>query len=412
MTRKKRKFNVIDLFAGCGGLTDGFEQSGLYNTIACVEWDKTCCNTLINRLKSKWGYADANKRVLRYDIQKTKKLFFGWENEEKYGSSDGIDSLLKDGESVDVIIGGPPCQAYSVAGRIRDTNNMSNDYRNYLFENYIEMVKHYKPNLIIFENVPGMLSATPGGTPIIPKIKEAFFSAGYEIIDDLKSSAIVDVSEYGVPQLRRRIIILGVKRGFFNGKEKEALNDFYSNILPSYKVDKIPTVAEAIFDLPKIKPVSDSNKKISHNLISKGVSFLNHIPRFHSERDITIFKELAQDLTMENRKYKNTQDLKDLYFEKTGKRSNIHKYFVLSPDKPSNTIVSHLKKDGLRHIHPDPDQARSITPREAARLQSFPDDFEFLGPVGEQYKMIGNAVPPKMALIIAKSINQLVDKYA
>jgi DNA (cytosine-5)-methyltransferase 1 len=129
-------------------------------------------------------------------------------------------------------------------------------------------------------------------------------------------------------------------------------------------------------------------------------------------RDIEIFRELATDLSRKDKKYRTVEDLKRLYTEKTGKLSNVHKYYVLEPDKPSNTIVAHLHKDGLRHIHPDPAQARSITVREAARLQSFPDDFTFLGSMGDQYKMIGNAVPPTMARNIAFSLNELLQKYS
>ena len=154
--------NTIDLFAGCGGLTEGFKQSGHYNTIACIEWDKAPCDTLRHNLQKKWNYSDADKRVIQFDIQRTQELIDGWDDPE-YGKSEGLDSLVKTyGGTVDLIIGGPPCQAYSVAGRIRDKDGMKNDYRNYLFENYIEIVKHYKPKAFVFENVPGILSARPG----------------------------------------------------------------------------------------------------------------------------------------------------------------------------------------------------------------------------------------------------------
>jgi len=119
---------------------------------------------------------------------------------------------------------------------------------------------------------------------------------------------------------------------------------------------------------------------------------------------------LAADRSRKNKKYKNTEDLKKLYTKITGKTSSVHKYYVLDSAQQSNTIVSHLHKDGLRHIHPDPDQARSITVREAARLQSFPDDFEFLGSMGDQYKMVGNAVPPVLAKIVAESVASFFDE--
>jgi DNA (cytosine-5)-methyltransferase 1 len=138
---------------------------------------------------------------------------------------------------------------------------------------------------------------------------------------------------------------------------------------------------------------------------------MNHVPRHHSDRDKQIFRELARDASKKKRKYDSIRAIKKLYTERTGKTSNVHKYHVIDPKGQSNTIVAHLYKDGLRHIHPDPSQARSITVREAARLQSFPDDFEFLGSMGDQYKMVGNAVPPKLASAIAKSILELISKY-
>ncbi len=173
------KIKSIDLFAGCGGLMDGFEQSGLYDTIATVEWEKAPCKNLKNRLKTKWNYEDAERRVLQFDIQRTEELFEGWSNDPEYGSSVGLDKLISEANGIDVIIGGPPCQAYSIAGRVRDEHGMKNDYRNYLFESYLKVVNKYGPKLFVFENVPGMLSAQPGDRPIIEIIRESFNAAGY-----------------------------------------------------------------------------------------------------------------------------------------------------------------------------------------------------------------------------------------
>ena len=411
--KRSKKINYLDLFAGCGGLTDGFEQTGLYNALACVEWDKSACETLSKRLCERWGYEKAKDFVLRFDIQRTKELINGWDNDTEYGSSKGFDNFVGKNE-VDIIIGGPPCQAYSIAGRIRDEHGMKNDYRNYLFQSYLKIVDQYKPKLFVFENVLGMLSAAPDGELIINKIREGFSSIGYELIEDIKGSAVFDVSEFGVPQNRTRVILIGINRNYFKEYDLQAiLKDFYLNIASKYKVKEIRTVKDAIYDLPKFKPLKEpikiSGKKYSH--FPTMTDFYNHTPRFHSQRDIEIFEELAKDVYYGYNKYSSIQSLKDLYTQKTGKTSSVHKYNVLDWNKPSNTIVAHLYKDGLRHIHPDYKQARSITVREAARLQTFDDDFEFLGSQSDQYKMIGNAVPPLFAKVLASAVSEFLEKY-
>ena len=372
-----KRYNTIDLFAGCGGLMDGFMQEGSYNTLACVEWESFPCQTIANRLAKKWNHRNANEEVIRFDIQRTEELINGFDD-PVYGKHQGLAKLV--GESkVDVIIGGPPCQAYSLAGRIRDPHGMKDDYRNYLFESYIRILNHFKPSLFVFENVMGMLSAAPDGTPIVDKIREAFDKAGYFVIDDFKS-AVFDVADFGIPQHRKRVIILGVNKALGTRDSalcKKILDEFYTVLMPLYKKNAKPrTVRSAIGDMPAIYPSKDILKKDGHK-------YSHH----------------------------STDSLKELYTKMTGKKSNIHKYYVLRWDEPSNTIPAHLYKDGMRHIHPDPTQARSITVREAARLQTFADDFEFLGPMMAQYKMIGNAVPSDFAKIIAKAIQKIMTQF-
>ena len=405
-----KKINTIDLFAGCGGLMDGFEKSNFYDTLACVEWEKSPCENLKKRLKEKWNYNNANEIVMRFDIQRTQELFSGWKNDIEYGNGKGLDNLIGDNK-IDVIIGGPPCQAYSIAGRIRDKDGMKNDYRNYLFESYLKVVNRYKPKFFVFENVPGILSASPDGEPIIERIKKRFDECEYTILDNLKK-AIIDVSEYGVPQNRKRIIILGVSKKYFGEKKANIIvNEFYNKYLNRYKTKKM-TVKKAIGDLPKLLPTDEyrkEGKKYSH--LFEEYKIANHIPRFHSERDKKIFYLLEKDISDGTNFYNSTEKLKELYYQQTGKKSNVHKYYVLRWDEQSNTIPAHLYKDGLRHIHPDPEQARSITVREAARLQSFDDDYEFIGSMMDQYKMIGNAVPPKFSNAIAKAIKDIFNDY-
>ncbi len=409
------KYNTIDLFAGCGGLMDGFMQEGGFNTLACVEWELFPCQTLANRLEKKWHHKDAKEEVVRFDIQRTDELINGFDD-EVYGKHIGLKKLIGD-KKIDVVIGGPPCQAYSLAGRIRDPHGMRNDYRNYLFESYIRILEYFKPAFFVFENVVGMLSAAPDGTPIVGKIRKAFDDAGYSVIDDFKN-AVYDVADFGIPQHRKRVIILGINKDL-NANESglcnKMLDEFYNDQMPQFMISSIPkTVKDAIGDLPVILPTKDVIKekghKFSHQPID-GSGVMNHVPRFHSERDKRIFSMLAKDIESGTNQYVSIDALKKLYTEMTGKKSNIHKYYVLRWNEPSNTIPAHLYKDGMRHIHPDSAQARTITVREAARLQTFADDFEFLGPMMAQYKMIGNAVPSDFAKIIAQGLHNILNKH-
>ena len=404
--------NTIDLFAGCGGLTEGFKQSDHFNTIACVEWETAPCENLKYHLRKKWGTLNVEQRVLRFDIQRTQELLYGW-NDDDYGQSEGLDALVRnDGGTVDLIIGGPPCQAYSIAGRIRDKDGMKNDYRNYLFESYLEIVEHYKPKAFVFENVPGMLSARPGDGSelIIEKIKRHFSEAGYTILDSLKD-AIIDFAEYGVPQRRSRLVILGLNKEYYGDDASSLLNEFYSTILPQNKVKTAKTVYDALKNLPPLypltEPIKTNGKRLSH-LGHSDNEVHNHEARFQNLRDIEVFRMLAKDIETKAYKYSSTDALKELYTKITGRTSNVHKYNVLRWDEPSNTIPAHLYKDGLRHIHPDSEQARSITVREAARLQTFPDDYKFVSGSSLNFKMIGNAVPPLFAKILAESIYTLL----
>ena len=411
----KRAINTIDLFAGCGGLNEGFAQTGLYRMISGVEWDKAPVDCLRYRMKTKWGVADSDERILRFDMQRTDELINGWAEDPEYGSSAGLNHYVKEsGEKLDLIIGGPPCQAYSIAGRGRDEHGMKNDYRNYLFESYLRIVNYFRPKAFVFENVPGVLSAKPGDGSflIIDRIRKEFLNAGYHLYDDLKK-AVIDMTEYGIPQRRKRIILLGINGDYYSAEQaKELLERFYSTELPRHK-ENVQTVREAIGDLPGLYPIADGKtevvdgKRYSHTL-NPDKTIFNHSPRFANERDIQTFRMLAEDIESGTYQYTTIEDLKKLYSITTGKQSNVHKYYVLRWDEQSNLIPAHLFKDGLRHIHPDPKQARTITVREAARLQSFPDDFHFITNSNLDYKMIGNAVPPKFARKVALSIYDLL----
>ena len=404
-----KDIKTIDLFAGCGGLMDGFEQTGLYETLAAVEWEEAPCRNLKKRLAEKWHYVDADERVLRFDIQRAQELFDGWDD-DVYGKSDGLSKLIGN-KTIDLIIGGPPCQAYSMAGRVRDEFGMKKDYRNYLFESYLKVVKEFRPKAFVFENVPGILTAKPDDRFIIDIIQEQFKKENYCLLPNLRN-AVIDFTEYGVPQNRSRIIILGLDMKNYGEEEsKQLIEKFYSNVLPSKKSKK-KNAWEAIGDLPNLYPLGHdekySGKRISHSLPQPFVE--NHVARWQSARDIEIFRLLEKDIEDKRFEYISTEALKKLYTQKTGHKSNIHKYHVIQKNRPSNLIPAHLYKDGLRHIHPESSQARTITVREAARLQTFDDDYIFYGSNVELFKMIGNAVPPRFSKILAQSLYELLFK--
>lgn len=406
---KDRKLTVIDLFAGCGGLSEGFFMSGDYKELAHVEWELPMVKTLRNRLVHKWGHSESEskKRVIHFDIQKTNELINGNWSEKSinlYGESNsktisnyGMKGIIN--EDVDIIIGGPPCQAYSIAGRAQDPNSMKDDYRNYLFESFVEVVKEFRPSIFMFENVPGMLSAAPGGLPVTTRVHEAFRKIGYKVPNATEMKGVVYSSDdFGVPQKRNRVILIGVR---------EDMGFSYSDIYSEIKKRKIKTdkkkVKDALFDLPELYPldknIRENGRNFSHaQSQTNGVT--DHYPRYHNKRDIRIFREWINN----EMNYKSADEKLAFYNDLFGKNSNHIKYRNLEWDKPSPTVVAHLYKDGLMFIHPDKEQARSITIREAARLQSFPDDFEFEGTLGDKYKMIGNAVPPLMAKEIANAL--------
>lgn len=406
-----RKIKMLDLFAGCGGLTDGFMQTNCFNDIAAVEWKEPQVRTLRNRLRTKWGEQDADERVLHFDIQREAELFAGWSEDKDYESSRGLDYYVNEANGIDIIIGGPPCQAYSVAGRVRDEKGMADDYRNFLFEHYLAIVDRYQPDLFIFENVPGILSAAPHGKKVSEIIQKEFSKKDYEITSKLKG-AIVNAADYNVPQNRKRVILVGIRRKSFKDIDiQKMLDDFYKQILPSHKCENVLTVKDAIGMLPPLEPYWDEehhSKRKSHSVPNCDVTW--HVPRYNNLRDMDTFKLLAEDLESGKNEY-DSKKIAELYEKKVGAKSPIHRYHVLNPNEPSTTIIAHLHKDGNRFIHYDSKQARTITPREAGLLQSFDADFEFLGSRGNVYEMIGNAVPPQLAKALAKSVIELLVKY-
>lgn len=412
----KKKYTFIDLFAGCGGLSEGFLQTGRYNALAHVEWEKPMVDTLRNRLVTKWKESeeDAFKKVVLFDIQKTDELINGlWteDSDQQYGAfnSDIVKSTGLKGivgkKHVDLIIGGPPCQAYSIHGRATDKDSMQNDYRNYLFESFCKVVDAFRPELFVFENVGGLLSAKPGGIPVRNRIYDAFTEIGYDIITPVEMpKALFDTVNFGVPQHRPRVIIIGTKR-----ESNFTLEDFYASIGKEQNTQRQLTVKDAIGFLPALYPLSEPVKEgryMRSHQKNPDMSITQHEARNHGPRERAIFKEWVEN----DMNHISHKAMIDYYLKKTGHKTLYQKYKSLEWDKPSHTVVAHLSKDGYMFIHPDPQQERSVTVREAACLMTFPMDYQFMGSTAYNYKMIGNAVPVQFAKAIATGIYKLLDK--
>lgn len=415
--------NFIDLFAGAGGLSEGFIWAG-FTPVAHVEMDRAACNTLLTRtayhhLKEK-SELDTYIRYLKGEISR-KKLYehlpeekqksvinlpIGNETNEQIFEQ--IDRL-KGNKTIDLIIGGPPCQAYSLAGRSRDKNKMKDDSRNYLFVQYARYLEYYQPRFFVFENVLGLLSAKDKeGKSYIEQMKELFRTVGYET-----EHKVLEAKDYGVLQNRKRIILIGRKgteKGFYPVFEKWIPGVTVSEVLNDLK--PLKAGEGNFFATPYKESVSEYLKK-SH--IRNGLEFTTqHIARPHTEQDKEIYRIAINKWNKGERLDYN--ELPGRLKTHNNTHSFVDRFKVVPANLPaSQTVVAHIARDGHYYIHPDIEQNRSITPREAARLQSFPDDFYFEGVTEKPsrtaaFKQIGNAVPPLMAEKIAKSINNLLSR--
>ncbi len=414
----------LDLFAGAGGLSEGFIRAG-YEPVAHVEMDAAACYTLKSRAAYHWlrKQNDLNlyTRYLKGEISRAE---FYTKIPEKVLSSvlnyeiseetlpvifKDIDTLLGN-EKLDLIVGGPPCQAYSIVGRSRSENGMVGDKRNYLYKLYAEFLKKYQPQYFVFENVLGLLSAKDeDGTLHFNNMRALFKKYGYTT--DFRT---LNASDYGVLQNRKRIILIGY-RG-----EKE---DFYPEIP---MVEGKHKVGELFCDLPPIKagegvitPVETAHytgKYLYNSQIKEydkePVTF--HQARPHTEQDLEIYRIVVRrwnkskmrvaytDLPKRLRTHKNTKSFLDRFKVVAGNLTY------------AQTVVAHISRDGHYFIHPDIKQNRSLTPREAARIQTFPDNYYFESVTGRPsrtlaYKQIGNAVPVCLSYSIAAA---LLDQFA
>ena len=406
-----KKYTVIDLFAGAGGLSEGFVQAG-FVPIAHVEMDKDACNTL--RTRSCFHYLSAQDKTNIYNQYLKGEI----SREDLYKavpsdvtnavinveiSDDTIDDTFKrikelaGDRTIDMIIGGPPCQAYSLLGRHRKT--MEDDPRTKLYLQYGKFLKEFKPMGFVFENVPGLLSAKKGEH--FQNLQDYFDELGYKVHYEM-----LDASDYGVLQVRHRIILVGWKKendlGYPVIEQKRAsavINDIL-NDLPKLKAGEVKKVAK--YRTPSNLYLQESGIR------SKDDEFVTeNISRPVNENDANIY---ACAINLWNKKHVRIKytDLPKEYKTQKNENSFLDRFKVVDGQGYAHTVVAHLAKDGHYYIHPSLDDCRSISVREAARMQSFPDNFFFEGSRSAMFKQIGNAVPPLMAKSIAESIKKLL----
>jgi len=376
---------IIDLFSGCGGFALGFHKAG-FNTFLAADSDLHSCNTFKSNFKKT---TVINDNIISSNFKKKLKKIIA-------------------SKKISGVIAGLPCQSFSSVGKAQDKNSMKNDPRNFFYKDFIDCIKIINPNFFIFENVTGILSSKPNGINIFADFVKRIQKIGYETIVD-KKKLIFNSADYGVPQVRKRIFVIGVKN-------KNIINKIYDELHSSKIFDdksKYFTIFDAIADLPRLKPGSGQEKikfkkkklnKFLNSVREKNDNYLfNHVARNHNEKDIERYKLLAKI----KGELKDLQKIRPELIHHDPKHFK-NRYTVQKYDKPGRTVVSHLYKDGNLFIHPDHKQHRTFTVREAARVQSFPDDFQFIGPRTQQYKQVGNAVPPLMSYAIAKIIKKYI----
>lgn len=404
-------YTVIDLFAGAGGLSEGFIQAG-FNPIAHIEMDKDACDTLRTRccyhyLRSH-GQLDLYYSYLKGTITRD-ELYASVPSEVTDAvlnikiSDDTIKPIfakikqLAGKREVDLIIGGPPCQAYSLLGR--HDKKMEDDPRTRLYLQYGKFLKEFQPKGFVFENVPGLLSAKKGEH--FKNLKEYFGSLGYKV-----HYKMLDASDYGVLQIRKRLILVGWKTD----------NDLGYPTLPIHKAQAV--VNDILTDLPTLKAgevtnISQYQTPTNDYLIESGIRTTDepfvtqNITRPVNTNDAAIYAYAIKIWDKKHVRLKYT-DLPTEYKTHKNERSFLDRYKVVDGNGLSHTLVAHMAKDGHYFIHPNIKYCRSISVREAARLQSFPDNFFFEGSRTAKYRQIGNAVPPLMAKTIASTISHML----
>lgn len=425
-TNNKNKYTFIDLFAGAGGLSEGFIRAG-FSPIAHIEMKKDACDTLKTRSVFHYlqsiGQLEIYKDYLMNKVEGSDGTAL-WNKvpqeitDTAICAAIGKDTIngifqkvdrLKGDRDVDIIIGGPPCQAYSVAGRARMGKAVEDDPRNELYKYYVQFLERYKPKMFVFENVLGIITAKRGEP--FADLKRLVKELGYDM-----EAKVQIASQHGVLQKRQRVIIVGWKRSKSNK---------YG--YPELPVEDMPyTVMKDLFaDLPhrnagegKLCEVISYTKPLSEMeyLKTSGIRGVfdfttQHIARPTNENDRKIYK-IAVEKWLNDKQRLNYSELPAELQKHKNKLTFSNRFSVVDPNGCCHTVVAHIAMDGHYYIYPTPnptlETVRSITVREAARLQSFPDDYYFEGSRTSALMQIGNAVPVLLAYKIAKAIKKIL----
>ncbi len=363
---------VVDIFCGCGGLSEGFRQAG-FDILLGIDSDEWAIKTF-NRHHQNRG------RIRNVEDVDSGYIF----------AETGTKEL-------DVLAGGPPCQAFSTVAvakwRSLGIPSTVNHPMNRLYSEFLRLVLEVRPKFFVMENVERMLSIQDG------KIKasiESELNNQYTISFYRKN-----VADFGIPQFRKRALVMGNRLGL----ENPDIIETHSDDDPAK--NRRLTVHDAIADLPRLQVGAGKNfmkyrnrKQLSTYAIERrqdSDGIYNHAARRHSKRDLRIFSMLRPGQWIKDLPQRFNPYRKDIFLDKYKKQPW---------NRPSSTILAHLSKDGLMFVHPDKKQNRTLTAREAARLQSFDDRFVFEGPRTKQYVHIGNAVPPLFAKVVAVAVKE------
>jgi len=407
------KLNYIDLFAGSGALSEGFRLAGFY-PVAHIEKEPSACRTL--RTRNVYHYLKKNNHLsFYYDYIGGKTLreeLYRRMPEELYNSVicdeiseqtidnmfECIHKLLKAyrHSEIDLIVGGPPCQPFSLFGR--HTIDFANDKRLRLYIQYGKFLRELRPKVFVFENVPGLLNACNG--QYMTNMKRYFRSIGYQM-----DYQILNAKDYGVLQDRKRIIIIGWR--------KELQFSFPS--IP--KISHTFTTHDILDNVVPLQPGQsvlqgkygrESTLYLKRfDLQNEAGFYTQHITRPHNPNDLRIYRLALQKWNTEKCRLKYIDVPAEWRTQKNV--TTFHDRFkVVDGNGISHTVVAHIAHDGHYYIHPDITQCRSISVREAARIQSFPDDYYFEGSRSSMFRQIGNAVPLLLSLAVAKAIKKML----